>query len=142
MYEFLGYRVADVMSRTPVTIEPRTPLAQVEGLFARHDFNGLPVVGPDGRLLGMLTKLDVLKAFTFTPASMIPPYAEITTQPAERFMTREPTTFDPDTPLTHVLEEMVRSRFKSFPVVAEGRLVGVVAREDVLCALKEAATRR
>jgi CBS domain-containing protein len=140
MYEFLDYRVADVMASSPVTIDPDTSLAEVEELFNRHNFNGLPVVDHGGRLLGMLTKLDVLKAFAFTPSSIIPPYDEITRQRAERFMTRDPVTFDPGVPLTHVLEEMVRSRFKSFPVVAGGRLVGVVAREDVLRALREAAT--
>ena len=139
MYEFLDYRVADVMASAPVTVDPGATLAEVEELFARHNFNGLPVVDPGGRLLGLLTKLDVLKAFAFTPRSIIPPYDEIVRQRAERFMTRDPVTFDPEAPLTHVLEEMVRSRFKSFPVVAGGRLVGVVAREDVLRALKEAA---
>jgi CBS domain-containing protein len=141
MYEFLKYRVSEVMASSPVTIAPGASLAEVEDIFSRHHFNGLPVVDARGRLLGLLTTLDVLKAFAFTPASVIPPYSEITKQPAERFMTRDPLTFEPDAPLTHVLEQMVRSRYKSFPVVAGERLVGMVAREDVLRALKEVAAR-
>jgi len=47
MYEFLDYRVSDVMNENPVTVGPRTTLAEVEAIFEEHDFNGLPVVGPD-----------------------------------------------------------------------------------------------
>jgi CBS domain-containing protein len=36
---------------------------------------------------------------------------------------------------------MVRTRYKSFPVVKGGRLVGMVAREDVLHALRKASLK-
>jgi CBS domain-containing protein len=136
MYEFLTYRVSDVMTNDPVVIDPGTTIAQVEEIFDTHSFNGLPVVGEDRRLLGMLTKLDVLHAFAFSAETVVPAYDRIARQPIERFMNREPVSFEPDTPLTRVLEEMVRTRYKSFPVVRDGRLQGMVAREDVLHALR------
>jgi CBS domain-containing protein len=138
MYEFLSYRVADVMSARPVTIRPDISLADAEAIFEQHDFNGLPVVSPEGRLLGVLTKLDLLKAFSFTPQSMIPAYDEIMRQPAERVMTRQPLIVAPDTPLTRVLQHMLDTRYKSFPVLEADRLVGVVAREDIMRALRRA----
>ena len=136
MHEFLAARVSDAMTPDPIVIEPATTLAEVEGIFAVYNFNGLPVVGPGKRLLGVLTQLDVLKAFRFTRESLIPPYREIMDRTAESFMTRDPATVSPSTPLTRVLEEMVRTRYKSLPVVEGGRLVGIVAREDVLAALR------
>ncbi len=42
------------------------------------------------------------------------------------------------TPLTRVLEKMVRSGVKSMPVVDDDRLIGVIAREDLLRALRRA----
>lgn len=138
MHEFLAYRVGDAMTTGPIVIERHTPLAEVEGLFERHDFNGLPVVEQRDRLIGMLTKLDILKAFMLTKRSVIPAYAEIMRQPAGQFMTAEPITVDPDMPLTRVLEEMITTRCKSFPVLDRGRLVGIIAREDVLHALRKA----
>jgi CBS domain-containing protein len=138
MYEFLSYRVADVMSAQPVMIRPDTSLADAEAIFERHDFNGLPVVSPDDSLVGVLTKLDLLKAFSFTPQSKIPAYDEIMRQPAERVMTRQPLTVAPDTPLTRVLQHMLDTRYKSFPVLEADRLVGVVAREDIMRALRRA----
>src|SRR6266516_3091936 len=67
MYEFLDYQVADAMTYRPVTVGVGTPLAEVEALFERYDFNSLPVVSWDGILVGVVTKLDFLKAFAFTP---------------------------------------------------------------------------
>ncbi len=139
MYEFLYYRVRDVMTAAPIAVAPTTPLSEVETIFAQHDFNGVPVVDAAHHLLGVLTKLDFLKAFRFTSESVVPHYEEIMRQPAESAMTRDPVTFDPDMPLTRVLDELVTTRHKSFPVVAAGQLVGIVAREDVLRALRKAA---
>jgi len=78
------------MTPHPAVIGPETRLAEAEDVFAAHNFNGLPVVDPDGRLLGLLTKLDVLKAFTFTTHALVPPYHEIMAQPVDAFMTRDP----------------------------------------------------
>ncbi len=139
MYEFIYYRVADVMTPNPVVIQPHTPLSEVEDIFEQHDFNGLPVVDAAGTLVGVLTKLDFLKAFLFTPDSVTPRYEEIIRHSADTVMTRDPLTVDPETPLTRVLQDMVTTRHKSFPVVVAQRLVGVVAREDVGRALRRAA---
>ena len=89
MYEFLEYQVADAMTYQPVTITRATPLSQVEALFAQHDFNCLPV-SEEGALLGIVTKLDVLRAFAFGTRTPIPRYEEITRRPAETVMTSNP----------------------------------------------------
>ena len=139
MYEFLKHQVRHVMTVDPITISRHASLADAEALLERHQFNALPVVDEDGRLIALVTKLDLLKAFAFTPQSIVPHYEEIMRQHVEQVMTAEPTIVDPEWPLTRALEEMVRTRNKSFPVVADGRLVGIVAREDVIRALRRAA---
>jgi len=139
MHEFLQYRVRHVMTTTLKTIEPSALLAQAEAIFDQHDFNALPVVEPAGRLVGILTKLDLLAAFAFTPASIIPQYEDVMRSRVEEQMTRELVTVGPDLPLTRVLQELVETRNKSLPVLDGTRLVGVVAREDVLRALRRAA---
>lgn len=139
MHEFLQYRARHVMTTTLKTIEPSASLAQAEALFDQHDFNALPVVEPAGRLVGILTKLDLLAAFAFTPASIIPQYEDVMRSQVAEKMTRELVTVGPDLPLTRVLQELVETRNKSLPVLDGTRLVGVVAREDVLRALRLAA---
>lgn len=140
MYEFLDYRACDAMSRDLVTITADVPLSEVEAIFEQHDFNGLPVLGEGGALLGVVTKLDVLKAFRFTDQHMFPPYEEIMRCPAGEVMTRDVQTVTPRAPLTRVLQKMLDTRNKSFPVVEDDQLVGVIAREDVLRALRRAAS--
>lgn len=139
MYGFLRYRVWDVMTRNPVTISHSTPLREVGELLERHGFNALPVVDGQGLLIGLVTKLDFLKAFAFSAESIVPRYEEILSRPAHTVMTREPQTVDASLPLTRVLEELVATRLKSFPVVDGKRLIGIIAREDVMHAVQRAA---
>jgi CBS domain-containing protein len=139
VYEFLDYRVEDVMTREPVQVRPERTLREVEEIFELHDFNGLPVVDGEGRLVGWVTKLDLLKAFRFDEEHMFPPYEEIMKHPVSSVMSREVQAMTPRAPLTKTLEKLVSSRDKSFPVVEDERVVGIVAREDVIRALRRAA---
>jgi CBS domain-containing protein len=139
MYEFLNYRVEDVMTSPAVAISPEASLADAQELFERHDFNTLPVMDANGVLVGVLSKLDVLAAFRFTEDHMFPPYEEIMKRLVRDEMATELYTVTPRAPLTRVLEKLVREGVKSFPVVDGDRLVGMVAREDVLGALRRAS---
>jgi len=139
MYEFLEYQVTDAMTYRPVTITRATPLAEVAELFERHDYSCLPV-SEEGALLGIVTKLDLLRAFTFTPSrTAAPRYEDIMRLPAEAVMTHRPITLTPDVSLTRVLQLMTETRYHSFPVVIGVLLIGVVSRQDVLHALARAA---
>ncbi len=141
MFEFLKYRVEDAMTPTPITVSPHTPLRELEQLFESHDFNGVPVVDREQRLLGVVTKFDLLKAFALQPGAIVPHYDEIMEQSAESVMTREPVSVTPNLPLSRLLQKLLEMRIKSFPVLYDGRLVGVIAREDVLKTLRQATAR-
>jgi CBS domain-containing protein len=138
MYEFLEYRVKHVMTASPITISPHTALGEAEALFEEHDFDALPVLDESGALVGMLSKLDLCRAFAFTTTHKIPPYDDILRQPAESVMTRDFEPVSPELPLTRALQAMIDASTKSLPVVKSGRLVGIVAREDVLRAVRRA----
>jgi len=142
MYEFLEYRVEHVMTRDPVAISPGTTLREAQELFERHDFDALPVLDEAEGVVGMLSKLDLCKAFAFTTSRMVPAYDEIIRQPAREVMTRDFAPAAPGLPLTRALQLMIEAGTKSLPVVEGGRLVGIVAREDVLSAIRRAAQGR
>jgi len=139
MYEFLHYQVRDAMTADPIAISPKTKLHEVEALFEFHDFNGVPVIDDQWRLHGILTKFDLLKAFSFDTHALVPHYHEIMEQTAETIMTHDPVSVEPQLPLSRLLQKLVEMRTKSLPVVENGRLVGIIAREDVLKALRRAA---
>lgn len=139
MYEFLAYKVRHVMTENVVAVETTTPLSEVGALFDEHDFNAMPVLDGGRNVVGWVSKLDFLEAFAFSTQSIIPAYQKVIEKPVETVMTRALISVGPELPLTTVLGKMVASRHKSFPVLDEDRLVGIVAREDVLRAIRRAA---
>ncbi len=54
--------VADMMTADPETIGPDRPVCEAADLIAERRHNRLPVVEDDGRLVGVVTRLDVLEA--------------------------------------------------------------------------------
>jgi CBS domain-containing protein len=138
MIEFLDYQVQDVMSR-PVCVRGETTIAEVEALLEKHGWNGVPVVDEAERPVGFVTSLDLLAAFAFPEDTILPPFERVLERPVTDVMSRDVLTVCPRTPLTRVLQKLVDSRSKSFPVVDDGRVVGVVAREDVMGALRRAS---
>ena len=139
MYKFMFYQVRDVMTTEPVTVNQQATLAEVEAIFEEHDFNGLPVVDGSNLFTGIITKLDLLKSFVFTKTFKIPPYEDIMAQKVSRVMNRTIRAVCSETPLTRVLNKMIETGYKSFPVVEDDHLIGIVAREDVLRALRQAS---
>ena len=109
-------------------------------MFDEVDFNCFPVRDGD-EIVGLVTKFDFLKCFAFTPSRMVPSYDALLSRRVADVMISEFIYVDPGTKLTRVLELMVGHRMKSIPVLnSEQRLVGIIAREDVMKAL--AATAR
>ncbi|HVN41096.1 MAG TPA: CBS domain-containing protein [Myxococcota bacterium] len=138
MYEFLEWQVEDVMSE-PVCIAATATLAEAERMLEERGFNALPVVDADGRLQGLLTSLDLLRAFDFSEDTILPAYHRIMQREVASVMSRDALSVTPKAPLTRVLRRLVDTRNKSFPVVDDdGRVIGVVAREDVMQALRRA----
>jgi CBS domain-containing protein len=141
MYEFLDYRVEDVMSRA-VTVRAETTLAEAEALLEKQGFNSLPVVDAGERLVGVVTSLDLLRAFAFPEDTILPSFSDVMQRPVSSVMSRDAQSVCPRTPLTRVLQKIVDTRNKSFPVVDDDRVVGIIAREDLMLALRRAEEGR
>lgn len=56
--------VGDVMSYPPVVIPFDTPLGEIAHRFALHRYGALPVVDRFGALLGIVSYVDILDAFS------------------------------------------------------------------------------
>jgi len=70
---------------------------------------------------------------------MVPHYDELMQRPVAEMMTEAVVHIEPTAPLTRVLQLMVSLKSRSFPVIAPDRkLLGMISREDVIRALKEA----
>jgi CBS domain-containing protein len=137
MYVFVGCTVRQFMTRAVVTVKRQTTMRELASLFERHDFNAFPVV-EEGKLVGIISKFDFLRAFAFTTSQVVPHYNELMSRPAAEVMTEAVVHVDPASPLTRVLQLMVNLKTRSFPVISgDGQLEGMISREDVMRAPKE-----
>jgi len=138
-YRFLECSVDQYMTQEVVSVTPAVTLRELEALFERYDFNAFPVL-EDGRVLGLVTKFDFLKAFAFTTAQVVPHYDELMGRTVGEVMTEAVVQVEPTAPLTRVLQLMVSLKARSFPVLnVDRQLVGVISREDIMRALRDSA---
>lgn len=137
MYRFLECTVGQYMTRDVKTVSPQTTLRELEALFTKHDFNAFPVM--EGKeMVGLVTKFDFLKTFAFTTKQLLPHYDDLMERKVEEVMTEAVVHVEPAAPLTRTLQLMVSLKARSLPVVAtDHKLVGMIAREDIMRALKE-----
>jgi acetoin utilization protein AcuB len=123
---FVGRR----MKRDLVTVPPGATLEEAARLLKANRIHHLPVVEGE-RLLGIVTDTDLRNA-TFRGAAGEGGGAHRT---VGEVMTRDVVTLCPDDTIDDAMLILSRQRFGALPVVDGGRLVGIVAKTDVLSAL-------
>ncbi len=138
MFRFLESTAAQYMTPAVKSVTRQCSMGELETLFAKYDFDALPVV-ESGNMLGIVTKFDFLRAFAFTTGQLVPSYDELMKRTVGDVMTEGVVHVEPATPLTRVLQLMVSLKIRSFPVLGpDRRLPGVISRGDVMRALKQA----
>ena len=88
-------------------------MRELETLIEKHDFNSFPVV-EEGKMVGIVTKFDFLRAFAFTTGQMVPDYEKLMRRPVAEMMTEAVVHVEPAAPLTRVLQLMVALRAAAF----------------------------
>ena len=139
VYRFLEDTAGSYMTKTVRTVTRGVTVRELGDMIKRDDFNTYPVE-EDGQVVGIVTKFDMLKCFAFTSSQMVPRYSDLMNKTVGDVMTSDFIYVRSDTKLTRVLQLMVEHRIRSLPVIdGDSRLVGIIAREDVLKALAAAA---
>jgi len=139
VHTFLEATAGQYMTGAVRSVTRDVTMRELQQMFEAVDFNGYPVCEGD-EMIGLVTKFDFLKCFAFTPGRMVPAYPDLMSRTVGDVMTPEFIYVDPATRLTRVLQLMVDHRMKSIPVLdARHRLVGIIAREDVMRALAAAS---
>ncbi len=119
--------VRDCMTCNPTTVRPESdPLAAV-ALLKCGNFRRLPVVGAEGRLVGIVTRAD-LEVFLSKAES---PGVIKRQHRVEQVMNREVVTVNPDCPLEDAAGLMIKYKIGSLPVVEGERVVGIVTETDI-----------
>jgi len=130
-------RVADVMTRDPVTLGPEDSLATAVQVMRKNRIRRLPIV-IGGALVGLLAEGDLKRAEPSTLSASQEEFDSVMegTQ-LSRIMIREPMTVTQETPLLDAVSTLQTTKFGALPVVQEGKLVGIVTDNDLLRALRE-----
>jgi CBS domain-containing protein len=135
VHKFLEATAGQYMTRAVQTVTRHTTMREFKDLVDEADYNTFPV-REGGDVVGLVTKFDFLKCFAFNSGRMVPGYDELLSRTVADVMMPEFIYVDPATKLTRVLQLMVDHRIRSIPVLDAGqRLVGIIAREDVMRAL-------
>jgi len=140
-------KVSDIMSAPAVTVGEDSTLEQVARLMLDRRFGGVPVVGRDGKLAGIITESDFSAKNRPVPFSLLrlpnlfghwlEPTIERIYQEARgitvgEVMTRHVVTVREDDPVAEAMRRMCESQVHRLPVVRDGVPVGMVSRQDLL----------
>lgn len=139
-------KVRDVMTSPVVTVAADATFAAIVDQLLEHDISGVPVVDDDGGVLGMVTEADLVskQAYGFRRRRALGLVADYLLgkdpqwvrksvgRTAAQVMTASPVAVAPDDDVTTAARWMLESHLKRLPVVADGRLVGIVSRHDLL----------
>ena len=141
--------VKDIMTRDLITVMPETDIIKAAKILLESHINGVPVIDEKGKLVGILCqsdlvaqqkKLPIPSFFSFldgiinvSSMKQIKKQVEkIAATVVAEAMTPNPVTVKPDMDIEVVAALMVENHFHSIPVVDEGKLVGIVGKEDIL----------
>ena len=119
--------VQDCMTRNPITIRPESDPVAAIGLLKAGGFRHLPVLDPDGRLVGIVDGAD-LETFLSKAGS---PGVMKRNHRVEQVMARDVVSVAPTCPLEEAASLMVQHKIDSLPVVEDGRLVGIITEIDI-----------
>lgn len=118
----------DLMSPQVVVARENTNAEQISTRLLAGEFNGVPVVGDNGSVVGIVTALDILKAIQGGNK-------KLNTMVARDIMTPDPAVVKQDASVDEVISIMVQKEIELVPVIEDDnskKLVGVVARLDIL----------
>lgn len=142
-------KTEEIMTREVVTLSPEMDILEATRILLDNQINGAPVVDSTGRLVGILCQSDLIaqqkrlpipSLFTFLDG-LIPlsstkqlekEVRKIAATTVSQAMTDNPVTVSPETGIEALAGLMVDNSFHTLPVVVDGKLVGIVGKEDVL----------
>jgi CBS domain-containing protein len=145
------FTAGDLMTRDVAVVHPETSLLEAVKLMARRHISGMPVVDDTGTIVGMISEGDLVRwheGYTERQARWLdmladgghlaPAFLESIQEQrrtVKSVMSLGATTVTADTPARDVAHLMHSKNIKRVPVMRDGKMVGIVARSDLVRAL-------
>ena len=117
----------DIMSTDIEAAKENATISEVGTRLILRSINGIPIIDDDGKVIGILTIIDILRA--------IRDNKNIDRLKAGDIMTRDPTVINQKTDMMDMIDIMDKKGIEMIPVVDEesdNRIIGVVSRKDII----------
>ena len=126
-------RIRDIMSTNVVTVDEKTSIHDARKIMAAHKIRRLPVMKKD-KLVGLITMHMLLEASPSqaTALSIHELNYILAKMTVKDLMVRKPYTISPDMPPEDAMQLGQEMGYGGFPVVENGRLVGMVTESDIV----------
>ena len=111
-------------STTLVTIGPQQTLKEAARLLAKHNIGALVVVNEAGKLQGIISERDIIRAAARLENALSRLVSEV--------MTREVIIGLPNDDLIAIANAMTEKRFRHLPIMERGELVGIISMKDIV----------
>ena len=122
-------KASDIMVRPVVAARKNASARDIALQLLAGLYSGVPVTDDQGHVIGVVTEFDLVEA--------IQAGKELNKTAAEEIMTKEVVTADVDTTVSELIKIMTDVAVIRLPITAKGKLIGVVARCDVLRSMME-----
>jgi len=109
--------VSEIMSRNVVTVPTSAPIGDVAKILSEKRITGLPVVDDDGNVVGVLSEYDIISRQGTTAADI---------------MSTQVISVTEETDAEEVAHLLTNRRIRRVPILADGKLVGIVSRSDLM----------
>jgi CBS domain-containing protein len=119
----------DIMNKIVTAAKKKTIGRDLAIKLLSGMYSGLPVIDDNGKVIGIVSEFDLLKALRDGKA--------LEEVKAEDIMSKNPICVSENTPIEEIIDLMVKNNIIRVPVVRNGTLVGVISRCDILSSIVE-----
>jgi acetoin utilization protein AcuB len=126
-------KVGQRMTRNPITITPDVTVPEAQAIMRREKIKRLPVLDNKGKLVGIVTTLDLIHASP-SPATSLDIYELhylLSKLKVEKVMTRNVITVDEDLPIEEAARIMADNGISGLPVMRGNVLIGIITETDL-----------
>ena len=115
----------DVMSVDIICAKVNVTVMEIATRIVLGVVNGMPIVNNDGKVIGIITTIDLLRAIKSGKD------LKITT--ANEIMTVNPLVINQDTEVDKIIDIMDKNNISMLPVIEnDGRIIGICSRSDII----------
>ncbi len=138
-------KVAELMTKDVITVAPEMSVKDAAKMLFSLNISGLPVVDEHKKVIGMITEKDIIAMAMPSYVSHLGDFAYLLdTEPfakkiaeADKIQVRDVMRKDvicvtEDTPVPEVAKLMITKKVRRLPVLRGGRMVGIIARSDIV----------